>query len=83
MDHKNDIYNTFCLINTYLNNNIEFLESLEESQSELYSYMSSFVDELCVKYKEFSNENNFQIIDVPESIRKYVFKGKQKSIVKK
>ena len=83
MDHKNDIYNTFCLINTYLNNNIEFLESLEESQSELYSYMYSFVDELCVKYKEFLNENNFQIIDVPESIRKYVFKGKQKSIVKK
>ena len=33
MDHKNDIYNTFCLINTYLNNNIEFLESFEESKS--------------------------------------------------
>ena len=45
--------------------------------------MSSFIDELCEKYKMFLNENNFQINDIPENIRNYVFKGKQKSIAKK
>lgn len=83
MNYTNETYDTFCLINKYLNNNIVFFESLDNKESELYSYMSSFLDELCEKYKVFLNENDFQINDIPENIRRYVFKGKQKSIAKK
>lgn len=83
MNYNNEVYDKFCLFNRYLNNNISFFESLDSNESELYSYMSSFIDELCEKYKMFLNENNFQINDIPENIRNYVFKGKQKSIAKK
>lgn len=72
MKYADDIESTFCELNLILHNNIQFLNSLSDSSSELYKYISDNLD-LCInKYRSFLFLNNIGLDRVPEDIKNLI-----------
>lgn len=78
MKYVDDIENTFCELNLILHNNLQFLDSVCDSSSELYKYISDNLDLYINKYRSFLFANNIGLDRVPDDIRDLITPLKKK-----